>query len=299
MRQMKREERLGTNVFPRHCIQVEILQANLETTGFTLWQVSPRGQPGQTPTRSQEENMKEFRFTSPAKVKLGRLTVLGAVLAAFVCLASTARADSTNGYFWYQALGPYTTLDTLPAPTVAPASPATATFIASNPGELFNFQLTGSGVSGDVNLAGFLGYGGDTITYPTLSSAAAATDNINNGVFEFTGYTTLVAGQNYEFTHDDGMMLYLTDSNGVVTTAINSANATSADTSSFHVSATGTYYYEVLYAEVNGGPAVLTSNIVSSATPEPSSLLFMGTGLLGLALLVFWRGKAPRLVLHS
>jgi hypothetical protein len=55
----------------------------------------------------------------------------------------------------------------------------------------------------------------------------------------------------------------------------------------------------VLYAEVNGGPGVLTSDIVSNATPEPSALLFMGTGLLGLALLVFWRGKAPRLVHHS
>jgi hypothetical protein len=36
-----------------------------------------------------------------------------------------------------------------------------------------------------------------------------------------------------------------------------------------------------------------------AATPEPSSLFLLGSGLLSLAMLVFWKAKANRLVLHS
>jgi hypothetical protein len=246
--------------------------------------------------------MKNFGLTSSRNAKLSKLTVLGAVLAAFVCLASTARADSTNGTYWncYLDVSSCTSLIEAPVAASAPTATPSATFTAtsSSSGTVFSFDLPGKGYNGDSDLYKFLTAGGDTVT-GVNGTTGAGTDNINNGVFEFTGYTTLVAGTQYEFTHDDGLILYLTDSNGITTKAINSPGATAADTSDFTVSKSGTYYYEVLYAEVNGGPGVLTSDIVSNATPEPSALLFMGTGLLGLALLVFWRGKAPRLVHHS
>jgi hypothetical protein len=41
----------------------------------------------------------------------------------------------------------------------------------------------------------------------------------------------------------------------------------------------------------------LSANLTK--TPEPSSLLLLGSGLLGLAMLVFWKAKANRLALHS
>ena len=61
--------------------------------------------------------MKKLAFVSLAKASFSRLTLLGAVLAAFVCLATTARADSTSGAFYYQDLGSYTSLDLASAPT--------------------------------------------------------------------------------------------------------------------------------------------------------------------------------------
>lgn len=242
--------------------------------------------------------MKNVALALLAKVKPSKLGVMGAVLAAFMCLAGTARADSVAGSFYYQYLGAYTQLSALSGPTIAPVSPATASFtVNSASGDVFSFNLPSAGVSGDNNLYNFLTHGGDTVT-GINNTSGPGTDNINNSVFVFTGYTTLIAGQTYEFTHDDGMMLYLTGNGLNNFAAINSPKATASNKSTFTVLTTGTYNYEVIYAEVYGGPAVLTSDINSNAAPEPSSLLLMGTGLLGLAFLLFRKNKPSGLVLH-
>jgi hypothetical protein len=56
-----------------------------------------------------------------------------------------------------------------------------------------------------------------------------------------------------------------------------------------------------LNADSNDGvdPGTTSINAEITETPEPGSLLLLGSGLLSLAMLVFWKGKASRLVLHS
>ena len=61
----------------------------------------------------------------------------------------------------------------------------------------------------------------------------------------------------------------------------------------------GTNTLEIINAQTGLSAAGIDFSANLTQTPEPSSLLLMGSGLLGLALVVFWRGKASRLVLHS
>lgn len=202
----------------------------------------------------------------------------------------------TGGYFCTSGVG-WDAL--LPPPPVSPI----ASFTYTGPIDFVNNTPLG----GDNSFALFFGsLVSDTSPYVSSYSGSGAastldgllalqmstegeTNGATNTYIELTG--TYSGTGPIIITSDDGSSLYL---NGSSTPFLSMAGPQTKHTVSGIMPAPTTGEFDLVYVETNGAPADL---IV--ATPEPSMFLFLGTGLLGLAMLVYHRRFRSRLFRSS
>ena len=153
-------------------------------------------------------------------------------------------------------------------PSNVPSTAANVTFQVNS-----QFDFTDAGTVDQWLLSGG--------AYNITGSAADLSRAISPSLIELTGQVTVIDGQQFTTTHDDG--LTLTIGSDVV---ISSPGATApVQTTGTYSGVSGTLPFSLVYGECCGGSAVLEADLplVTTATPEPSSYATAG---LGVALLV-------------
>jgi len=195
--------------------------------------------------------------------------------SAFVFVGA-ARASIT-GYLWespnsglgYDSSVPASAPGYTPDVTFSVANgPIAFTSITDPNGPAGNLQFNdgnGFDYGAYYTIGSFLGTGGATI----LTGNSQAGNTMNNVLIELVGQVTLTQGQTFTVTHDDGMTFSI---NGSYLVDVPGPTAPVTDTVTYN-GPSGTYNFDLLYAEVNGPGAVLQLDLPLAPVPEPTTVI--------------------------
>lgn len=215
--------------------------------------------------------------------------LLPLVMAGALASGTAARANLLTGSLWDSSDSGLndSTQSSIPengsgVPTLPGGAP-NVTFSVNTSGGL-DFNSGNDPVNG-YNIGGFLATGGATVL--TGGTPTELGTSIDDMLISIVGQVTVTTGETFNSEHDDGLVLFIDG-----TSVINAPGPTAATpTAGTWTGASGTYDFELTYAEVDGPPAVLqVDGLLNNANsvPEPSTLLAGAVLLLPLGV-GLWR----------